>query len=330
MEEDLYTIAGETISMLESNDQFKDLRFISNLARPLRYRIKNGLNKERIIFPSKHGFHPRSHSPTFKRLVGVNEKLQKLEADGFVFKRVQDPFILNRHSDGLADFYKKSYRLPPPDPNFSKSKVTTQTHKGNKLFIPREFPTRSNGVVDEKIADDSDFHEQSDNESTDSEIFFKVDNAKDEDNPSQLHLFLPHITDQSNVREETPEVPTTPINSNVTTDRVLLPSILTPRQNNVKQTITNNNQTRPGGMVKNGNGQYRKKKKKVTIRSASADKDKRIQDHLNDVPTLISMNYEDEEHMMNYHHDHRHGSQNNENACPFGENCEVHAKTQTS
>jgi hypothetical protein len=44
-----------------------------------RLRVHEKEEKEKILFPSKYGFHQRSHSPTFRRLLEASnlEKIKK-------------------------------------------------------------------------------------------------------------------------------------------------------------------------------------------------------------------------------------------------------------
>lgn len=82
-----------------------DVRFFSELVKPIQYRWKFQHDKNKIILPSKHGYHPRSKSPTFQRLVEATEKLQ----------------IIMEHDSGMGSFEKDDdlethSQLTPDDP----------------------------------------------------------------------------------------------------------------------------------------------------------------------------------------------------------------------
>jgi hypothetical protein len=59
----------------DTTDSLHDVRFFAELVKPLQHRLRvhEKEEKEKILFPSKYGFHQRSHSPTFRRLLEATE-----------------------------------------------------------------------------------------------------------------------------------------------------------------------------------------------------------------------------------------------------------------
>ena len=68
--------------------------------------------KAKTLTPSKHGFHPRSHSPTFKRLVNASERLSEMVAIGETTESSQSSSMYDdvtyKRSDYTYDRYNNS------------------------------------------------------------------------------------------------------------------------------------------------------------------------------------------------------------------------------
>lgn len=283
---------------------YNDIRFLAELVKPLQYRLRVSKKerREKVIIPSKHGYHPRSQSPTFKRLLEATEKLNVLcendVLEGQVNREysednpaVEDPLgplrntdRVNRANNGRGKPNHTTPYITDPTTDVMKSlpKPDNASVVQEKLEIPKHYPKSENVISEEG--------DISDNSSTKSdEVYFKVD-FKEEDAHAELHLFLPHISESSTGRGISPDSKNgTGNGKSGNGDRVSLPSI--PRQSNMtsQKTFLNKRVT-----TKNN---VKKKKKKPDNRCPSAkDNDRKVNDHLNDVPTLISMNYENGHH----------------------------------
>ncbi|XP_021376844.1 uncharacterized protein LOC110465391 isoform X2 [Mizuhopecten yessoensis] len=281
---------------------YNDIRFLAELVKPLQYRLRVSKKerKEKVIIPSKHGYHPRSQSPTFKRLLEATEKLNVLcENDSLegqvrrdyshINNDVDAPLVPLKNGERLARV--TNARVKPSHTTPYITDVTTNTNTvpktdnihtiPEKLEIPKHFP-KSEDVISEE----GDITDSSSTKSD--EAYFKVD-FKEEDAHAELHLFLPYISEPVTGRGTSPESKNGATNGKAGNGgRVTLPSI--PRQSNMMSQKTFSKKANNKNTVK-------KKKKKMDNRCPSAkDNDRKVNDHLNDVPTLISMNYENGHH----------------------------------
>lgn len=275
---------------------YQDIRFLAELVKPLQYRLRVSKKerKEKVIIPSKHGYHPRSQSPTFKRLLEATEKLSVLCDNDSLESQVkrdfshfnnglESPLGTHRKGEILSSRVTKPHRKTSQTSQYFNGDISanrktvprTNIHLfQEKLEIPKQYP-KSDDVI--SVEEDT-----SDASSTKSdEVYFKVD-FKEEDTHAELHLFLPHITEPLTDRGGSSDNKHGLTNGkDGNSDRISLPSL--PNQSNVTL-------QKPKRVNRNN---VKKKKKKVDNRCPSAkDNDRKVNDHLNDVHTLISMNYE--------------------------------------
>ena len=305
---------------IEEVDNASDIRFFSDLVKPMQYRWKFQKEKLKTITPSKYGFHQRSQSPTFQRLVEANEKLQNIAG--------QDSE--EEDNGSVRDFYDTQSEILPVKPasilRYVKSdQVSTRTSYTNSLPATNDAPLQrdfelkpevrniepakktkdyvipSSLPVTEEKRSPSPIYEspatpplpKKPAKSKKHQQQFKVD-FKKLDSHSELHLFLPHIQD-GNSRGATPEEPNRKIKEGVT-----FPAI-----EDLKLTTFEEDKSK----YKKKHKYENKKRKKHSIRVKSGIEDKEVKDILNDIPTLISLETDKDFHP--------------ESMCMF-ENCKLH------
>ena len=295
----------------ESNDDTEfnpDVKFFSELVKPIQYRWKFQRDKKKIILPSKHGYHPRSKSPTFQRLVEATEKLQ----------------VIIEHDSGMGSFerdddFETQSQFSPEDPvsylgaieREVKSDPPSITHSVYSVppLKPIELQSHQRPIPKYKLEPDIRVEEVSREEPKEAEVIDPVNDDEDElfietppridksmqqtefkvdfkkmDTHSELHLFLPLINDS----QETSETRKKP-KSNRRANKVALPSIDEVSQCKIEEKVTKKERKA---------SEHRKKKKKIPPRIKSGHEDVEIRDILNDVPTLMSMK---QEHVLDYH-----------------------------
>lgn len=279
-----------------------DVRFFSELVKPIQYRWKFQKDKNKIILPSKHGYHPRSKSPTFQRLVEATEKLQIImEHDSGMgsFERddefetqsqltLDGPFLsmepIEREIKSEPASNRPSvYSMPPVKPielhSYQRSipKYTLETE-----ICRRESPEperyresiESDNETDKEVVDI--FHSPTNEKSAiDQEPEFKVD-FKKMDTHSELHLFLPLIDDGHTVHESN-----TKQKHHRRVHKVRLPSIDDAVHIESGEKLTSTNERK--------HNEHRKRRKKCPPRVQSGHDENEVKDILNDVPTLMSM-----------------------------------------
>ncbi|KAK3585523.1 hypothetical protein CHS0354_022931 [Potamilus streckersoni] len=318
---------------LRLSDQFDsqpDVRFFSELVKPLQYKWRLQQQKEtgKIVTPSKHGFHPRSQSPTFRRLVEATEKLQIIVEDdsgmGSVEKIEDDEAEIQSCFSLEKEPFDETLKLPPLRLTKSETvysigsnepcKTFTDQSNINELVVPKVEPNQENvepeipAPMITKVAPinirrvnntsfDSDEETTPPLQQTSKIREFKVD-FKHVDSHAELHLFLPHIEGMSRV--ETPDV--TIVNR---TGKIAFPAIENTNQNKAETKITPLISKK---LKRSRNEPKKKVKSKVRVNSGKGDKV--TKDVLNDVSTLISIENE-KSHVHN-------------EICPF-ENCAYHS-----
>lgn len=304
-----------------NSEHLGDVRFFAELVKPMQYRLKLNKRKEKVIFPSKYGYHPRSHSPTFKRLIEATEKLEVIAKEEFVEELRAKAELEKVHtvytSTELENSYNREIRRNGTSKlnvarnnviEVSPPKVKPIQPITKSLQIPQEYPPKE-ATVEADVEEDEDEQDEDEDYNSDedngSEAYFKVDFRVSDDAHAQLHLFLPKINDIDNESK---------------TARFGSGSV----KNEVKKTgklpQISNSQT-SGSSMKNSNVRRskksdvtRKKKRKLErIRSAADTDHKRVRDHLNDVPTMMSI----ERDFHGKKHDH-------DSLCAF-ENCPYHS-----
>ncbi|CAG2231585.1 unnamed protein product [Mytilus edulis] len=261
----------------DTTDNLQDVRFFAELVKPLQYRLRTHEKeeKEKILFPSKYGFHQRSHSPTFRRLLEATEKLKIISQHETVKTLLKQNANINE---------KKVVSLIKPDPEIVKEKaelfdsvtpktpdVTARTEKKkHTTFITDEvidnkdnttisdFPDNITTISEEpEVEDVSDIDsEDEDDEKEDHDNSFKVD-FKVDDSHAELHLFLPKIS-SGNKSAKTNRTDDFDESSNKTdrTGPIVLPSIKVDSIHQIKSY-----QNPPGRKLKRQET-FRKKKKK--------------------------------------------------------------------
>ena len=303
----------------------QDVRFFSELVKPVQYRWKFQRDKDRIILPSKHGYHPRSKSPTFQRLVEATERLQiMMEHDSGMgsFERddeletqsqlILDGPLLSMESvereimSEPASLKPSVYSMPPVKPielhsykrPKPKYKLESEMCKRKESPEPEQFEDliQSDKELDKEVSNifHSPTNEKHDN---DEEPEIKVD-FKKMDTHSELHLFLPLIDDGnvangSNARHKTHR----------RVHKVRLPSIDDAVHSESEEKMTSRKERK--------HNEHRKRRKKQPPRVQSGHDENEVKDILNDVPTLMSMKCGD---ALDFH---------TASMCMF-DNCEFH------
>lgn len=310
------------VTVPEDIDSQTDVRFFSELVKPMQYRWKFQKEKLKTISPSKHGFHQRSQSPTFHRLVEANEKLQGIVGSDDTEE------VVNVNKE-MTDFFETQTDLIPPlfvkpsemfratksEPTFS-----TRTSYTSSLPATNDTPLLKNYEIKPEIRTIEPARKEKElkhvpepvlEEPVSSEVAtpepptpppeprkrqkeFKVD-FKKVDSHAELHLFLPHIQEATNSRGATPEE-----KHRKNTKKLMLPAI---DDLDVKSPEDEKSKS------KKKHKHEIKKKKKHLNRIKSGKDDKQITDRLNDIPTWISL-----ETNRDFHP---------ESMCMF-ENCSMH------
>ncbi|XP_061177395.1 uncharacterized protein LOC133186138 isoform X1 [Saccostrea echinata] len=314
-----------TTSLGHQNSQsFNDVRFLAELVKPMQYRLKLNKRKEKVIFPSKYGYHPRSHSPTFKRLIQATEKLEtiaKEENEELRAKAELERSYTIHSTSGFENPLKRevrrygTYKLSVPEtfvrnnvsevPSPKVEPVVLPISKG--LQIPQEYPPKE-PLVEEDIEEEEDEQDDEDDyiseEEITSEAYFKVDFRVNDGSHAQLHLFLPKINDVDN------ESRTARYGSGSVKNEVKKTGKL-PHISNSQSSGSNRN---PNVRRSRKPDVTRKKKRRLErIRSAADNDHRRVRDHLNDVATMMSI----EQDFHNKKHEH-------DSLCQF-ENCPYHS-----
>ena len=294
------------MSISEDVDSHMDMKFFSELVKPVKYRWKFQKAKLKTLQPSKHGFHQRSNSPTFQRLVDATEKLQQLSD-------VLEPDV-EREVSAKTDFFETQSELNPSAlfRGSSRNTKTTQTstnaskadslpatldvYPGGRLnFQPEVRTIEPVARKEEVVVEDDDDSESITHTLTPKDPTppvakptprrhkrpqreFKVD-FKRMDSHSELHLFLPQIHDGS--RGATPDTPT----------RQHIVACELPR-------IEDTYERKSPDDGKSKKKQHKRKKKPLTNIKVKGDdvQEKEFRDRLNDVPTLISLEKEKDHH----------------------------------
>lgn len=305
-----------------TSQQFNDVRFFAELVKPMQYRLKLNKRKEKVIFPSKYGYHPRSYSPTFKRLIQATEKLEIIAKEEEEEELRIKGELERRHtihsSQGFESTAKRevrrygTYKLSVHEP-FSRTNVSeVSTPKVEPMFqpitkglqIPQEYPPKES-IMEEGIEEDEQDEEEdynSEDENT-SEAYFKVDFRVNDDAQAQLHLFLPKINDVDN-ESRIARYGSGSVKNDVKKSGKL-PNISNSQTSGSNRNVNVRRSRRPDATRK-------KKRKLERIRSAADNDHRRVRDHLNDVATMMSI--ERDFHSKKHDHD---------SLCAF-ENCPYH------
>lgn len=307
-----------------------DVRFFSELVKPIQYRWKFQRDKDKIILPSKQGYHPRSKSPTFQRLVEATEKLQ----------------IIIEHDSGMGSFEKDEEsetqsQFTPDGPVLSMDSLDREVQSepasvkpsvcNNPPVKPIELHSHPRPIPkfklepdpvttientspkeETKVIDNVNEEEDEDFVETPTQVKativqqpeFKVDFKKMETH-SELHLFLPLIG-SGPVSNETHVKPSKSVRR---TSKVTLPSIDDGSQCKSEEKLTARKERKTS--------ENRRKRKKLAPRIKSGNEDIEVRDILNDVTTLMSMK---KEQMLDYH---------SASMCMF-ENCIYHPRHNKS
>lgn len=309
-----------------TGEQFNDVRFFAELVKPMQYRLKLNKRKEKVIFPSKYGYHPRSHSPTFKRLLQATEKLEVIakeenEEELKAKSELERSYTIHSTKSFENSLRREvrrygTYKLSVAEP-FVKNNVTeVLTPKvepvvlpiSKALQIPQEYPPKD-AIVEAEIEEDEDEQDEDDedynsDEDNASEAYFKVDFRVNDDAHAQLHLFLPKINDIDN------ESRLARYGSGSVKNEVKKTGKLPNISNSQTAGSTKNSSVRKN---KKSDATKRKKRKLERIRSAADTDHRRVRDHLNDVATMMSI--EKDFHSKKHEHD---------SLCAF-ENCPYHS-----
>ncbi|XP_045196332.2 uncharacterized protein LOC123551452 [Mercenaria mercenaria] len=312
-------VARRNRHTFEEFDNATDIRFFSDLVKPMQYRWKFQKEKLKTITPSKHGFHKRSKSPTFQRLVEANEKLQNIA--------VEDTGVDENAT--ACDFFDTQSEILPVKPSsilrYVKSEqVSTRTSYTNSIPATNDTPLKKDYelkpeirtiepakkikeyyIVQNNVSAAQEQRSPSPvNESPATpppptkpnrtlQQDFKVD-FKKLDSHSELHLFLPHIQ-ECNSRRATPEEPNGKGKLGFTLPAIEDLEVKTLEEDQSKS--------------KKKHKHDQKKKKKHSHRVKSGNEEKEVKDILNDIPTLISLETDRDFHP--------------ESMCMF-ENCKLH------
>lgn len=312
----LVTSRKKRVGILEESDNHTDMKFFSELVKPVTYRWKFEKDKIKTLAPSKHGFHQRSTSPTFQRLVNAHEKLQHLvhesenesgekASNGPDFYETQSPVAPTALRPQLRKIksepqstrtYVSASSLPATRSNYVAGRFDIRPEI--RTIEPARKETEDSFVVEEDDDDEDECtctHTPSAKSSSPTPSVpiqstikkpqqeFKVDFRKT-DSHTELHLFLPQIQDTPS-RGATPDTPTRK-------------SVLKlPRIGDVSGTkSTEDDKSKLKKRQKNCDVVINKRKKKPPTRVKSGKEDKEIRDRLNDVPTLISLENERDYH----------------------------------
>ncbi|WAR09119.1 hypothetical protein MAR_019077 [Mya arenaria] len=303
----------------EDVDNHTDIKFFSELVKPVQYRWKFQKDKLKTMQPSKHGFHPRSQSPTFQRLIDATEKLHLLssrENPDDTLSSAKTDFFETQSEIHPSAFSRASSRVPRSEPATRTSSLPAAADKypnGRFDFQPDirtiEPTFRKDDLFIEEDEDDDDSFILSPSPRDPTppppipiprkpqrkvQREFKVD-FKKLDSHSELHLFLPHIEEGS--RGATPDTPTKKFSAKCELPRI---------DDSMERKSPEDDHS------KNKKKQSRKKRKLFTRVKSGLHDDKEFRDRLNDVPTLISLENERDFHPASMcvfencmHHQHR-------------------------
>ena len=282
---------------------YQDIRFFAELVKPLQYRLRR--KKDKVITPSKYGYHPRSQSPTFKRLVAATEKLEIIsENDAMIEKNkamMEDSRTIKSWQSSrrhLTSLNFQNITVSEPYSITSDSDLNTpKTTNNSMLEIPGEYPPR--GAIEEEENDISE--DETDFENNRSETYFKVD-FKVEESHASLRLFLPHINgsierSETDASDEKPDVS---------------PLKLPPLVSNGSDNLQNKNPGTIRRAFRRNVPLVKRRRRRIERCPSATDSEHSVRDHLNDVSTLISLE------------SHKCRSRKN-SICPF-ENCPYHMK----
>ena len=302
------------IQIPEESEQ-PDMKFFAELVKPLQYRWKFQREKLKTLTPSKHGFHPRSKSPTFHRLIEATEKLQNLAQNE---TEINEDRFDNRELETQSQAYVEDTSEPTVLRYTRSEPYSTRSSNVTSLPVMAKSKTADDLAPEvksvQKIKDDETFIEEDEEDEsyqtpertpTPTKPEPRKDQGKSRtvdfkklESHTELHFFLPQIQDQMS-RDGTPDRDIRPNN------KVVLPVI----KDTVSEIKTfDEDRSRPRKDRHRTDG---KRKKKKISRVKSGNKDKEVPDILNDVPTLISM---EKEKPNDYH---------TASMCVF-ENCKYH------
>ena len=291
----------------DTTDSLHDVRFFAELVKPLQHRLRvhEKEEKEKILFPSKYGFHQRSHSPTFRRLLEATEKLKIIAQHETVQTLLKQNANINErkvtsHVDESEE--QKTPELTVRSANIHQTtfltEKTSEIHDNSTVSeIPDNVSVISDELEEEEDVDDEDKSEQ--------DHSFKVD-FKVAESHAELHLFLPKINNGNKSAKNSKTDVDETSNKTDRSGQINLPSIKVDSIHQIKSY-----QSQPSKKFKRPETIKKKKKKPVERVKSAADPDKKIRDHLNDVHTLISI----EDH---------HSSHKSDTICEFAQ-CPYHS-----
>jgi hypothetical protein len=288
------------------------------LVKPLQHRLRvhEKEEKEKILFPSKYGFHQRSHSPTFRRLLEATEKLKIIAQHETVQTLLKQNANINERKvtslknseiDVLVEHVDESEEPKTPELTVRSVNIhqttfltekTSEIHDNSTVSeIPDNVSVISDELEEEGDIDDGDKSEQ--------DHSFKVD-FKVAESHAELHLFLPKINNRNKSAKNSKTDVDETSNKTDRSGQISLPSIKVDSIHQIKSY-----QSQPSKKFKRPETIKKKKKKPVERVKSAADPDKKIRDHLNDVHTLISI----EDH---------HSSHKSDTICEFAQ-CPYHS-----
>ena len=302
-----------------TTDSLQDVRFFAELVKPLQYRLRvhEKEEKEKILFPSKYGFHQRSHSPTFRRLLEATEKLKIIAQHETVQTLLKQnaningrkvASLKNSEADVLVEHVDESEEPKTPELTARSANIQHQTtfltektseiHDNSTVSeIPDNVSVISEELEEEEDIDDEDKSEQ--------DHCFKVD-FKVAESHAELHLFLPKISNGNKSAKNSKTDVDETSNKTDRSGQLSLPSIKVDSIHQIKSY-----QSQPNKKFKRPETIKKKKKKPMERVKSAADPDTKIRDHLNDVHTLISI----EDH---------HSSHKSDTICEFAQ-CPYHS-----
>ncbi|KAL5010158.1 hypothetical protein ScPMuIL_012463 [Solemya velum] len=315
-----------------------DMKFFAELVKPMQYKWRR--DNDRVLVPSKHGYHPRSQSPTFKRLIEVTEKLAGFAEPESELERLLETRnepeadsglgsltgnreeITNKsleHLERLNELRIEALRVSRSEPCYGRDiREITSSGSGKKSkegekneasdFFEYDKLKAQHKDAESSEEDDAASTTDSNYQPLSMEDYFKVD-FRVQKSHAELHLFLPHIDGRSSqIESRASDNAKHNACKLANTSRLKLPSI------DMDELGENSPKGTPSVTSRKSKKDAKKKKKKTsTSRAKSAEHDKEIKDRLNDVPTLISI----ENEKSHVHH----------GICPF-DPCAYHSKMQ--
>jgi hypothetical protein len=298
----------------DSSESLPDVRFFAELVKPMQYRLRNQQKeREKVITPSKHGYHPRSKSPTFKRLIAVMEKLQIVASceDNRIIRRFEEDLNL-RPCPSIEKLFEDENNNKIPklssysEPSFSRPISETLTPNQE---VELEKPETKFEFKPEIIPEvEADIHQSTPIATPRKPRLEAYANLKKEPLHTELHLFLPQIHESGIHRELTgdsihPEAARKG-------ECVVLPTIDSTSHGKAA-TTKKSKKSKQKEDVSEVRKKVKKREKLAMARCGSASDQDNVSDMLNDVPTLISIENEKS---------HKHSS-----VCPFN-GCPYHSK----